>query len=279
VLGETGGSTDVADSFLLATLHRGPLGLIEVAREASLPPDTNLLIIVDQFEELFRFTQNREIKMADEAQAFVKLLIEASAQRKLPIYIVLTMRSEFLRQCAALPKLPEAINDGLFLVPRMTRNQLRDAIEGPIDVYQGTISAALVNRLLNDLGTEADQLPLIQHVLMRMWLRVSDRAKSLNARTHHAIAMHDTGKEPVGVAITMDDYDDIGTLANALSNHAEEAFAELKGDQPRIAKVLFRCLSESRIGEGDIRRPVLLGAVAKVADVPPGEFGGELPPP
>ena len=62
--------------------------------------------------------------------AFVKLLLEATKQRALPVYVVLTMRSDFIGDCMRYPGLPEAVNEGQYLVPRMTRDELRSAITG-----------------------------------------------------------------------------------------------------------------------------------------------------
>jgi hypothetical protein len=119
---------------------------------------------------LFRFKPARAMAgRRDEAVAFVQLLLEAARQDEVPIYIVLTMRSEFIGSCPEFPGLPEAINEGQYLVPRMTRDQLRLAITGPIAVGGGTIAHRLVTRLLNEVGDDPDQLPVLQHALMRTW--------------------------------------------------------------------------------------------------------------
>ena len=90
---------------LEATLRRGTLGLVDAVRQARIPPDDNVLIVVDQFEELFRFRRSRRIENSrDEAVAFVKLLLEAAgAAATLPIYVVLTMRSDFIGDCMEYP--------------------------------------------------------------------------------------------------------------------------------------------------------------------------------
>ena len=59
-------------AFLHATLRRGPRGLVEVLRDTPLPEGTNLLLLVDQFEEIFRYRQQGD---SDEADAFVALLL------------------------------------------------------------------------------------------------------------------------------------------------------------------------------------------------------------
>ncbi|PYT05231.1 MAG: hypothetical protein DMF65_00670, partial [Acidobacteria bacterium] len=99
-----------------ATLRRGSLGLVEAVRQNRQPSNESLLVVVDQFEELFRFARvSASEQYRYEAAAFVKLLLEAARQREHSIYVVLTMRSDFLGDCAQFWDLPEAINEGQYL--------------------------------------------------------------------------------------------------------------------------------------------------------------------
>src|SRR4051794_16324879 len=164
--------------FLEAGLRRGPLGLTEMLQETLLATNTNLLLLVDQFEEIFRF---REKGDRDEADAFVALLLATSQQREARVYVVITMRSDFLGDCTLFKDLPEAINGSQYLTPRLTRQQCRAAIGGPAKVFGGDLEPALVNRLLNDFGPDPDQLPLLQHALMRMWTRATERLSACGA--------------------------------------------------------------------------------------------------
>ena len=139
--------------FFRAFLARGPRSVVEWCSE-NLPEGTNLLLLVDQFEELFRYSAYAE---REEAEAFVSLLLE-SARAPLGearIYVAITMRSEFLGAAALIDGLAEAINKGLYLTPRMSREQVKDAIAGPAAVCGFEIEPALVNRLLNDLTSFA----------------------------------------------------------------------------------------------------------------------------
>lgn len=88
-----------------AALERGPLALVEELVERPLPNGANLLILVDQFEELFRY---RGLAGREEAEAFVALLLASAGQRTVPIYIVLTMRSDYFGECAQFQGLAEA---------------------------------------------------------------------------------------------------------------------------------------------------------------------------
>ena len=87
-------------AFINATLKRGPLGLVELLQETPLPENCNLLILIDQFEEIFRY---RKEENTDEADAFVSLLIASATQIQFPVYVVITMRSDFLGDCSIFP--------------------------------------------------------------------------------------------------------------------------------------------------------------------------------
>ncbi len=241
-----------AAAFLQAQVRRVSLGMHGVLQETPLPADTNLLLIVDQFEEIFRYYQQGD---ADEAEAFVAMLLASSQpsplfpEEKHRVYVVITMRSDFLGNCALFAGLSEAINEGQFLVPRLTREQLREAIEFPARVFGGEIEATVVNQLLNDAGTDFDQLPLLQHALMRMWKFAS-------------------AENPEQIIVTLKHYDQIGGSANALSQHADKGYAKLNSDQQKIAEILFRSLCEYGSDNRDTRRPVKLAEVATLANVP-----------
>lgn len=234
-----------------ATLRRGTLGLVDAVRLSRLPGHDNILIVVDQFEELFRFKRSRQIQNSrDEAVAFVKLLLEATSQSEFPIYVVLTMRSDFIGDCMDYPGLPEAVNESQYLVPRMTRDELRSAITGPVAVAGGQIARRLVLRILNDVGDDQDQLPLMQHVLMRTW---DDWAK------HHV----------EGQAIDLVNYEAVGTLRNALSMHAEEAYLETGPPASRqLTERMFKALTDTFADPRGIRRPTSVGDLAAICECP-----------
>jgi tetratricopeptide (TPR) repeat protein len=256
VLAEAGGGLPRAEgeAVIEATLRRGSLGLVEAARRARLSEHEQLLVVVDQFEELFRFRAARDAASTDDdASAFVKLLLEAARQRELSIYVVITMRSDFLGDCAQFQGLPEAINDGQYLIPRMTRDERRMAVVGPVRVARARMSEPLVNRLLNDVGDNPDQLPILQHALMRTWDYWS---------------AHRRDSEPLGLS----DYEAIGTMSDALSLHAEEAFGELSDERSRrVAEILFKALTERGPDNREIRRPTRLKEICEIAEASEAE--------
>ena len=248
VLGVEGELASTNRVLIEATLGRGARGLVDVVRQARIPAADNVLVVVDQFEELFRFRRSRHIENSrDEAIAFVKLLLEAAHQTDVPIYVVLTMRSDFIGDCMEYPGLAEAVNDGTYLVPRMSRDDLRSAITGPVAVGGGAIAPRLVLRVLNDLGDDQDQLPVLQHALMRTWdhWERGDRA------------------QPIDVG----DYEAIGTLAGALSRHAEEAYVETGSDERRrITERMFKALTDTVTDHRGVRRPTSVADLALICE-------------
>ncbi len=234
-------------SFIEANLRRGNRGLIEYAEQLNLLPDESFLVFVDQFEELFRFSQkNSGDSSVDEAAAFIKILLTSTQQTEIPIFVVLTMRSDFLSNCTQFHGLPEAINDGQYLVPRLSREQKKMAIEGPIAVSGSSITPRLVQRLLNDVKDDPDQLPVMQHALMRTW----DLWK---AQAHN------------GDAIDIVHYEEIGGMSDSLSRHLDEAYSELRTDKQKyIAKRMFQSLAEKKSNSSEIRRPTKISEIQEL---------------
>ncbi|WP_258105774.1 hypothetical protein [Marinoscillum sp. MHG1-6] len=230
-------------------LRSSSLGLVEVIKQLKTDDDQNILVVIDQFEELFRF---RKLEAAhsdmDESSAFVNLLLEAIHQFEEPIYVTITMRSDFIGECAKFPDLTQMINDSHYLIPQMTRDQKRNAIDGPVAVGGGKIAPRLIQQLLNDVGDNPDQLPILQHALMRTWSFWVDNRKH-------------------GEMMDLRHYNAIGTLREALSQHANEAYDSLSKREKEICEVMFKSLTERGSENQGIRRPTKLGTIASIAGV------------
>ena len=260
------------------TLRMSKRGLLEIYQQARLAEHVNLLVVVDQFEELFRYgavgaSQNGQIRgVSEDAVAFVNLLLEVreramvGKKRKKPpvedeattpdtfrVYVAITMRSDFLGDCAQFHGLPEAINDGEYLVPRMSREERRAAIAGPIAVSDAQITPVLLTRLVNDVGDNPDQLSILQHALNRTWAHWENV---------------DQRRGP----IDLPHYEAIGTMARALDQHAEKAYAELgnpdekQSRKQKICEKIFKALTDKGTDVRGIRRPTKLGTLCALAD-------------
>ena len=233
-------STDLTRAGLDSSrLEDSSHGLILTASQ--LPTAERLLLVIDQFEELFRYKEliagleSHERKVeASEAAEFFQLLINASRHHP-PVYIVLTMRSDYLGDCAEFRDLSELLNDCQYLVPRLTRQQRKEAIKGPLGRVQ--IASSLVERLLNDAGDEPDQLSVLQHALKRTW----DHWRKDDPEQRRAIELRD--------------YETIGGFGNALNNHADELLA---GVSSVIANKIFKRLTAKGPSNRERRDPATL---------------------
>jgi hypothetical protein len=238
------------DEMIEATLRMSNLGLSDICQQAQLNDDTNLLLVVDQFEELFRYRTlgGDRRDRSEQAVAFVNLLLKAKFGENVPIYIVLTMRSDFLGECAEFSGLPEAINEGQYLVPRMTRAERKAAIAGPVGVGGADISPVLLTRLANDVGDNPDQLSILQHALNRTWTQWEREG-------------HREGP------LDLPHYQAIGTMARALNEHAEEAYGELADErQQTICQKMFKALTDKGSDPRGVRRPTRLGVLCDLTN-------------
>ena len=231
------------------TLRMSKRGLIDIFEQAQLPEHFNLLVVVDQFEELFRYGRLREADTVGEGAGeedditFVNLLLEVHKALASRVYVVLTMRSDFLEDCAQFAGLPEAINDGQYLVPRMTRDERRAAIMGPVAVGGAVIAPTLLTRLVNDVGDNPDQLSILQHALNRTWARWQQEQETRAERG----------------PLTLDHYEAIGAMERALDEHAERAYAELGTERKRhICEKIFKALTYKGTDMRGVRRPTKL---------------------
>jgi formylglycine-generating enzyme required for sulfatase activity len=232
---------------VLKEVERSSLGLARLARNGGLAPGESLLLVVDQFEELFRFVRERKRQDGGaEARLFVASVIEAADFTSAPVYVVLTMRSDFLGDCIQFQGLPEALNRSQYLVPRMSRGQIRDGIEKPLRLTGAKISARLVEQLLNELGDDTDQLPVLQHALNRIFHEFQERG----------------GKGEIGVR----DYKAAGGLSGSLNQHAEAILEEATQEDRSLVmwtERVFRCLTAEEGGRR-IRRPTRLDRICGI---------------
>ena|GEM_PF-1732268 len=252
----------------------GAQAIVEYLSERVDASDTNVLLLVDQFEEIFRFgfhadegeageAPDRWKQRRDEAAEFVSTILELARQESPHVYVVITMRSDFLSDCDEFYGLPQALNEGLYLVPRLTRSQRRDAIECPLRLYGEEISAGLLDRILNDMGTgpeqapkgkeeETDELPVMQHAMMRTWenwLEESKRGEQEGRKRGPLDLRH---------------YENIGGFEGALSMDADNALHSLDENEQTTAKLMFQALTDTDAKGRRLRRPVRLGALAEI---------------
>jgi WD40 repeat protein len=219
-------------------LNSGPDGIAKVLKELAGNNTGKVLILVDQFEELFRYKAvgGTDVIPGEEAAGFVKLIEESVSQKAIEIYVIVTMRSDFIGECAHFQGFTQLINNSNYLVPHMNRDNYRAAIEGPIKYAGATVDQKLVDTLLHDIGDQTDQLPVLQHALMRTWAHWQEL---------------DEPDRPISYT----DYDSVGTMSDAMSRHANEAYEELSQRGKEICEKTFKTITEKGADNKGIRHP------------------------
>lgn len=235
-----------------SVLRSGSNGLVEICNYIRTELNENVFFLIDQFEELFKYRESKVENADNESIEYVNLILNIVAQSHSSAYVALSMRADFLGNCSEFPGLTELVNSSNYLVPQMTREQKRLVIEGPVAVGGGRISKRLVKRLLSDIGDNQDQLPILQHALMRTW--------------NYWLAYREPG-EPMDLR----HYNAIGQISQALSLHANEAYDELTTNERIVAETLFKAITEKSQESQGTRRPSKIGLIAELAEVSEGE--------
>ena len=241
------GRGDEADHVLelRRLLNQGRQAPAAVAAALLRDGQDHLCLLVDQFEELFEFAQQG-------SQAECKLMTDFIVRMALDpppgLYLVLTMRSEFLGACARFQGLAEAVNARQYLLPPMSVADLLRAIREPAELFGGHVETPLAERLATD-AAGLDGLPLVQHALMRL---------------------HASAGQTEGWRLTPADYPPDG-LAGLLSRHADEvtrvAMVQAGADE-RLIEHLFRALTTVTAEGQVVRRPQPMARLAEVCGVP-----------
>ncbi|HMI03899.1 MAG TPA: AAA family ATPase [Pedobacter sp.] len=245
-------SDTAASSQILNKLNESESALLEIYNQSRLAKNEKLLLIVDDFENLFRFSIGNE---KNNAAAFIQLLLKTTEAKHSPISVLLTMRSDFLGNCTEFNGLPEAINNGQYLVSKMNAAEQQDAIVKALSIQNVKFSADLTTQLSNDIKENQDQLTLLEHAMMRTW-DYWENNKNSNRNE-----------------IDFESYEQAGTLDNALSQHLEEAYSTLKTSKDQqICKAMFCALVTMSGPFKGMRRPRKLAELCELANASEAEI-------
>lgn len=228
-------------------LKRGKSGFIEVLKHRKTEKQDKYLLVIDQFEDIFRFRNSRnESGLADDAFEYVNILIHAIQQKEIPVYLTLVVRSDFSDDCLMFPYLSNLINLSNVLVPRFTRDQIREVIAGPLEVSRLNLDNSLLLHVLNDASSADDLLPRLQHTMRRAW----ESWKSLG-----------TPEKPLSIT----EYEIAGGLKNSINNHANELYATLNEDQKILCEKIFKSLAEKGSENKGFTRPTSIKELCGIA--------------
>ncbi len=211
-----------------------------VARHAGHP----VLLFADQFEELFT-----HCRLDGDVEAFLDAvtdLVERHPGATAPVKFLLTLRGDFYGRVVAHRRFSDALQDNVVHLPPMTRAELRNAVSNPARVKNLQLEPNLVERILDDVGNEPGNLPLLEYALTLLW-----EQQETGVLTHAA-------------------YDKIGTVSGAIATQAEEVYSTLAAEQQDTTRqLLTRLVRVARPDEegSDARRRTPIAEVDGLARI------------
>ncbi|MDJ1174515.1 pentapeptide repeat-containing protein [Roseofilum capinflatum] len=191
-------------------------------------PGDRLLLIADQFEELYTVCTDAKVR-----HRFLDILIDNiyTPSSDSPLVLVLTMRADFLGNALSYASFAQVLKDDMKL-GAMNHTELRDVIEKPAQKLGVTFELGLVETILDDVEDEPGNLPLLEFALTELW------------------------KRRKGQKITHQAYQEIGKVQGALTRHADRILSKLSPEETKAAQRIFLKLVNPGEGMGDTRRQV-----------------------
>ena len=224
----------LAPQKLLDALQEDAMSLSDAAQQvlADNPEAQRLLLVIDQFEELYTLCMDEGLRLQ-----FLKMLTDAAEEGRqgmiAPLALVLALRADFMGQALSYRPFADILNDSAIILGPMNREELRTVIENPTVQQGAAFEPGLVTRILDDVGEEPGNLPLLEFALTELWDRLDQ-----GWLTHAA-------------------YEEIGKTGGALAGYAENVYLALdENKQADMQRVLVQLVQPGRRTE-DARRLAL----------------------
>ena len=213
-------------SRLHGLLDEGSRGLLD-AMDLVLPPPAELILVVDQFEEVFTLTTDEH-----ERELFLESLRVATADPESRLRVIVTLRADFYDRPLIYPRFGEVLAAGTEVVSPLTPDETEQAIRRPVEAVGITAEPGLVAEIVADVARQPGALPLLQYALTELFERRE------------------------GDRLTLAAYREAGGVTGALSARADRIFESASPDARRSVKQLFPRLVTLGEGAEDTRRRV-----------------------
>ena len=225
-----------------------PLAALDALSISDKDRDERLVLVIDQFEELFTTCHDEE-----ERSRFVEQVVAIARDAERAV-VVLGLRADFSGECAAYPELADLLAANLVLVGPMSSDELRRAVELPARRAGIRVESSLAESLVAEIGDEPGGLPLLSTALVELWMARSDGWLKLEA------------------------HESLGGVRGAVARLADSSYENLTDEERSAARRLFMRLVRTGdegalarrtvpLSELDLERdPVLASVVERLTD-------------
>ncbi|WAL58937.1 nSTAND1 domain-containing NTPase [Thermocoleostomius sinensis] len=220
----------------LAQLVRASLPIHSTSSELNVRERSRLLLVVDQFEEVFTLSQGSEAEQ--ERQQFFNCLLGAAELAKDCLSLVIVLRTDFLPKCLLYEGLASQIEHHQLMVMPLKYEQIKATIVRPAQKAGLVCEPNLVYTMLLDISGAPGELPLLQYTLLELWQRRRVNSTGSIAR------------------LTLEAYQELGGVRGTLQKRATDVFYSLTEPEQAIAKRIFLALTQLGDGTEDTRRRV-----------------------
>lgn len=212
-------------------------GLAQGVRQALPDPDSKLVLMIDQFEELFT-----QVEKESDRQRFLDLILNAVNVEDSPVVIIATLRADFYDRPLLYQGFGELIRSRTELVLPLNDDELKETIEGPAGRVGAVLENGLVDVIIDDVREQPGGLPLLQYALTELFERRE------------------------GALLTKSAYREIGGTLGALAKRAEEVFLRFDEEGQTMVRQMFLRLVTLGEGQEDTRRRILQSELLTLGD-------------
>ena len=219
------------------TLREHVDGLALGVYEALPSKDGKLLLMIDQFEELFT-----QVELESDRQQFLDLILNAVNAQNSPVIIIATLRADFYDRPLLYQGFGELIRARTELVLPLNDEELAETISGPAYRVGAVLEDGLIETIIEDVREQPGALPLLQYALTELFERRE------------------------GALLTNAAYQDIGGTLGALAKRAEEVYRRFNEAGQNMARQMFLRLVTLGEGQEDTRRRILQSELLTLGD-------------
>lgn len=211
---------------LLEQVHQDRRGLVRaVKRILPTDPESELFLVIDQFEELFMLVPDENTR-----QQFIENLLSAISDARGRVRVLVTLRADFYDRPLMYPRLAEWVRLHTEVLTPLTAREMEQAIVAPLDRIGVRLEEGLLATIIHDVSEQPGALPLLQYALTELF------------------------EHRDGPTLTLEAYHQTGGVLGALSRRADSVYNHLDGHAQELARQVFLRLVTLGEGTEDTRR-------------------------
>jgi WD40 repeat protein len=265
VLVEEGKSSLELQQEIVSELRKDHSGLLRVASQKELLKQKNLLIILDQFEDIFQFEALSKMRYEQwelDISLLFNNLARAVAAAKAPIYVLIGLRSSFLPRMYNYRSIQDYLNAGLYALPLLRQDDLKQIIHGSLQENSILLTEEAALFLEKGYDQNAHNLPFLQLCLQRL---VHKRAM--------ALPLQKGKEEPSSLpriteaTIDMKELSEWGDPTHGVAASLENFYNQQLPNDKVLMQQLFKLITRPGTLE-DIQEPRTVSQVQEITEVP-----------